>query len=151
RPQHEFGHVLAEMLRYPLAQVADHAAEALATLEVRDALPDVIKMLDGPDPALFVYARHGKQSYPVAREVVRINHLGNCVLCHAPSTARNDLVRGAVPTPGQPLPAPATTPQYYETGALFVRADVTYLKQDFSVVQPVDSPKSWPTHQRFDY
>jgi hypothetical protein len=41
---------------------------------------------------------------------VRINHLGNCLLCHSPSTSRADLVRGAVPTPGQPLPAPATTP-----------------------------------------
>src|SRR5262249_3618428 len=151
RPPDEFTHVLVDMLRYPWAPVADHAAEALATLEVKDALPQVIKMLDGPDPSLFIYATHGNQSYAVSREMVRINHLGTCVLCHAPSTDRNELVRGAVPTPGQPLPAPITTPQYYETGAIFVRADITYLKQDFSVMQPVENPNNWPAHQRFDY
>jgi hypothetical protein len=83
--------------------------------------------------------------------VVRINHLGNCLMCHAPSLDRTDLVRGAVPTPGRPLPAPATTPQYYETGSAFVRADVTYLQQDFSVVQTVEHPNNWPTNQRYDY
>ena len=53
----------------------------------------------------------------LVREIVRVNHLGNCILCHAPSTDRADLVRGAVPTPGQALPAPVTTPQYYERGS----------------------------------
>src|SRR5262249_48448575 len=56
-----------------------------------------------------------------------------------------------VPTPGQPLPAPVTTPQYYEMGGTFVRADVTYLQQDFSVFQPVAQPNNWPDNQRYDY
>src|SRR5262249_50504150 len=41
RPHHQFAPILVELLRYPLAPVADHAAETLATLEVRDALPDL--------------------------------------------------------------------------------------------------------------
>jgi hypothetical protein len=87
----------------------------------------------------------------VVSEVVRINHLRNCVLCHSPSFSPSDLVRGAVPTPGKPLPAPASTPQYYETGEAFVKAEVTYLQQDFSVVQTEPHPGQWPGHQRYDY
>ena len=34
---------------------------------------------------------------------------------------------------------------------LSVRADVIYLKQDFSVLQPVANAKPWPRMQRFDY
>ena len=33
----------------------------------------------------------------------------------------------------------------------FVRADVTYLKQDFSIMQTVEKPGKWPAMQRFDY
>src|SRR5262249_26977044 len=45
----------------------------------------------------------------------------------------------------------ATTPQYYDAGGTFVRADVTYLQQDFSVFQPVTKPNNWPDNQRHDY
>jgi hypothetical protein len=83
-------------------------------------------------------------------EVVRVNHPKNCVLCHTPSFQQADLVRGAVPDPRQPLPPP-TTPAYYERGGQFVTADTTYLRQDFSVVQPVIDSGNWPKHQRFDY
>jgi len=33
----------------------------------------------------------------------------------------------------------------------FVHADETYLRQDFSVPQPVTNPSPWPAFQRFDY
>ncbi len=81
------------------------------------------------------------------REIVRVNHLKNCLLCHAPSTSRRDLVRAPVPSPNQPLPR-----VYYASsrGAL-VRADVTYLKQDFAVRHPVQNHGKWPAMQRFDY
>ena len=37
-------------------------------------------------------------------------------------------------------------------GVRIVRADVTYLRQDFSLMQPVaNPPKDWPKYQRFDY
>jgi HEAT repeat protein len=92
----------------------------------------------------------GRQTVCV-QELVRINHLGNCALCHEPSRDSRDLVRGAVPTPGQRLPAPVTTPAGYDRGDAFVRADITYLRQDFSVMQPVREPGPWPAYQRYDY
>ncbi len=152
RPVEDYAPALIKGLKYPWSVVADHAAEALATLDVKGAVPHVIKMLGEADPSLPVTVGKGPTAYLAQREVVRLNHLGNCVLCHAPSTDQADLVRGAVPTPGQPLPAPVTTPQYYERGTgIFVRADVTYLRQDFSVVQPVEKHGPWPEQQRFDY
>jgi hypothetical protein len=33
----------------------------------------------------------------------------------------------------------------------FVRADITYLKQDFSAMLPVTNPGLWPAEQRFDF
>jgi hypothetical protein len=69
------------------------------------------------------------------------------MLCHAPSSSKDDLVRGRVPVPGENPP-----PLYYaEQRGLFVRADITYLRQEFSVVQPVPVPGTWPGNQRFDY
>ena len=47
----------------------------------------------------------GRGQLSFVQELVRVNHLANCLLCHAPSFQRGDLVRGAVPTPGLPLPA----------------------------------------------
>jgi hypothetical protein len=85
------------------------------------------------------------------REVVRVNHLRNCLLCHAAATSPSDPVRGLVPSPGQPLPAPFSTPYYEGQRGIFVRADVTYLRQDFSVPQPVAQAGAWPAHQRYDY
>jgi hypothetical protein len=86
----------------------------------------------------------------VVREVVRVNHLRNCLLCHAASFGWTDPVRGPVPSPDRPLPPPETV--YYEgQSGTFVRADVTYLRQDFSVPQPVANPGKWPVYQRYDY
>jgi hypothetical protein len=145
RSKQEARTVLLEGLRYPWGPVADHAAEALVILQDREAVPALKQMMNAPDPKT-AYFDWSDRSYFV-REVVRVNHLANCVMCHAPSSNTGDLVRGKVPTPGEPLPV-----EYYENpNGIFVRADVTYLKQDFSVIQPVDSPSQWPVMQRFDY
>ncbi len=40
---------------------------------------------------------------------------------------------------------------YQEPSGIFVRADTTYLRQDFSVVQPVSNHGKWPAEQRYDY
>jgi hypothetical protein len=145
--------ILLKAMKYPWAPVADHAAEAMVALGTRDAVPQLIHMLAEPEVTLPITVGKGISAYQAVREVVRLNHLGNCVLCHAPSMARTDMVRGAVPTPGQALPAPVTTPQYYEGNGqgVFVRADITYLRQDFSVVQQVERHGQWPEFQRFDY
>jgi hypothetical protein len=83
----------------------------------------------------------------VVAEVVRINHLRNCLLCHAPSSSRKDPLRAVVPTPGQALPLV----YYGSSKGDFVRADITYLRQDFSLIQRVAKPDKWPEWQRFDY
>ncbi|MFN4257923.1 MAG: HEAT repeat domain-containing protein [Gemmataceae bacterium] len=148
RPAVEYRDKLIAGLRYPWAPVADHAAEALVALNDRGAVPMLEKLLDEPEPNAPYYDKE-RQTY-VVREVVRINHLRNCLLCHAPSTAPTDLVRGRVPVPGEPLPPP-TVPYYESNTGIFVRADVTYLRQDFSVHQPVQVPNAWPVMQRYDY
>ena len=50
-----------------------------------------------------------------------------------------------------PPPGGPTSPQYYDGDGIFVRADVTYLRQDFSVMQSVENPGKWPALQRFDF
>jgi hypothetical protein len=144
RPGKEYRPVLLEALRYPWAAVADHAAEALVALDDRAAVVELVGLLDEPDPRVPTQDKDKKWLVP---ELVRVNHLGNCLLCHAPSTAKDDPVRGVVPERGKPLPQ-----VYYESKkGDFVRADVTYLKQDFSVLQSVAEPDKWPAIQRFDY
>jgi HEAT repeat protein len=151
RPREEYEPVLLSGFLYPWSPVADHAAEALVALRDKEAVPGLVKVLEAPDPNRCFTVKEGKKDVPVVQELVRVNHLSNCMLCHPPSFARTDLVRGAVPTPGQPLPAPATAPSYYERGGAFVHADVTYLRQDFSVVQTVPEHGAWPANQRYDY
>jgi HEAT repeat protein len=144
RDAKEYRPALLEALCYPWPPVAVHAAEALVALDDRAAVADLVLLLDRPDPQAPVQTKDKKW---VAAELVRVNHLGNCVLCHAPSTAKDDLVRGVVPVRGEPLPE-----VYYESkSGSFVRADVTYLRQDFSVMQVVPEPGKWPRVQRFDY
>jgi hypothetical protein len=95
-------------------------------------------------------AKGSPQGIYTISEVVRVNHLRNCLLCHAPSLADSDPVRGLVPSPDRPLPR--TRRAYYRSpNGDFVRADVTYLRQDFSIMQPEERPGNWPAYQRYDY
>lgn len=139
--------ILMQGFTYPWAPVADHAAEALVALNDKGAVPVLVALLDQPDPTLplVVNKRTGKR---VVRELVRLNHMRNCFLCHVPSADTKDgLIRGAVPTPGKPLPAA----YYAATSGDFVRADTTFLRQDFSIVLTVEDAKPWPAEQRYDY
>lgn len=136
---------LVYTMRYPWAPAADHAAEALIALNDKKAIPELVALLDKPDPLLPVVDDRHKDG--VVHELVRINHMRNCFLCHAVSPLQNELVRGAVPRPGQPLPR-----MYYNAAqADFVQATITYLRQDFSVAQPVENASPWPEMQRYDY
>jgi len=60
------------------------------------------------------------------------------------------VIAAEVPVPGQPLPSSA---QGYRQSSpdLLIRVDVTYLRQDFSVMLPVAEPGPWPEMQRFDF
>jgi HEAT repeat protein len=152
RPPEEYETWLLEAFRYPWTPVVRHAAESLVALKRRESARLLVSLLDESDPAEPFEMRVGKSKIMVVRELVRVNHLANCMMCHAQSLNRSDLVRGAVPKEGEALPAPVTTPAYYERNSgSFVRADVTYLRQDFSVYQTVEDPGNWPAHQRYDY
>ena len=132
--------------------MAVHAAETLAFVKDKGAVPDLLSLLGQPDTIPLVTIHRGEKEVTAVRELVRINHLRNCLMCHPGSFSRTDLVRGRVPTPGEPLPAPLSSPQYYDgSGTILVRADTTYLKQDFSVMLPVPNCDQWPDQQRFDY
>jgi hypothetical protein len=145
RPDKDFQPVLLKGLRYPWPVVAEHAAEALVALDRKIALPDLVDLLDQPDPRA---PSQDKDNRWMVAEVVRANHLKNCFLCHAPSVSAKDPIRGIVPERGRPLPR-----MYYEGDSddPFIRADVTYLRQDFSVTQFVPNSDKWPIWQRFDY
>jgi hypothetical protein len=140
--------LLLEGLRYPWHVVAEHSAEALVRLDDQDAVPQLIEMLDLPHPH-YPFEDNGRV---VQRELVGINHMRNCLLCHAPSMSSFDSVRGLIPDSNRPLPR-----HYYDTAGMAaevpyaVRADVTYLQQDFSVLQSVKNPGPWPSEQRIDY
>jgi hypothetical protein len=91
----------------------------------------------------------------VAHELVRVNHLRNCLLCHAPAErgkTPDETLVAEVPIPTERLPD--TSGGYGRSeSTLLVRVDVTYLRQDFSAMQQVGdwSAKSWPDRQRFDF
>jgi HEAT repeat protein len=187
RPRDEYRSALAAALRYPWAAAADHAAEALAALQDREAVPLLVRLLKEPDPAAPV----AKKDHVSKREVVRINHADNCLACHPPAWLGNDPVQRAVPgftvvnnstvIPTSSLSIPSQTviesggtvtapsirpadrggsggyphgPTTTTTSAtsLNVRGDITYLRQDFSIQQPVRAPLAGQSVKlRFDY
>jgi hypothetical protein len=97
------------------------------------------------------------KSVAVVREVVRVNHHRNCLLCHAPGNTENvpqGILTVAVPLPGEPLTKPSeggyqSTPP--PSPDIVVRLDMTYLRQDFSMMMPVNDAHPWPEMQRFDF
>jgi hypothetical protein len=154
RPAPDYTEALLAGLRYPMPAVASRTAEAVVTLKRTDLVPRLVELLDEPSPlAPRREEVNGKRAL-VVREVVRINHHRNCLLCHAPgNTARipAEVTRGPVPNPHDEL---RSGPQYYKfhrVPAMLVRADVTYLRQDFSALLPVKNAKPWPEMQRFDF
>ncbi len=148
RPANEYREVLLRGFEHPWPAVAEHAAEALATLKMKETVPTLLTFLDKPDPRLPCKA---PKKGMVVKEMVRVNHLLNCLMCHAPSTKTDDKVRGRIPPLGQPLPPAFTRAYYADRTGVFVRADVTYLRQDFSVPLPVKNHGVWPEVQRFDF
>jgi hypothetical protein len=149
---------LLAALQYPWPAAADHAADALVALKDVAAVPDLVRLLGAPDPA---GPCPGVDGEPVRRDMVRINHSQSCQLCHAPSTNVRDSVRAPVPSPDRPLPfsfdisrnsyyAPKPPPSR-SPGEAFIRAEVTYLRPDFSIDLPVASPGPWPKMQRYDF
>src|SRR5262249_13168135 len=110
RPPEHFRQVLLDGFRYPWPAVAGHAAEAIVALRLKDRAPALVDLLKERAPRLPVpvETKKGKEPAYIVRELVRMNHLCNCMVCHAPSQSKEDLVRGRVPVPGEDPP-----PLYY--------------------------------------
>jgi hypothetical protein len=142
-------------LRYPWPSIAANAAAAIARLKRNDLVPHLRAALAAPDPRGPRDEVVGGRRETVAYELVRVNHLRNCLLCHAPAergrTPAEALVAEA-PVPTEALPD--TTNGYGRSESnLLVRVDVTYLRPDFSARQQVTdwTARSWPAVQRFDF
>ncbi|HYT94907.1 MAG TPA: HEAT repeat domain-containing protein [Gemmataceae bacterium] len=151
RPAADVNGILLEGLRYPWPEVAANAAAALTQLKRTDQVAQLVEMLDQPDPRAPVQCEVKGKKVPVVRELVRINHHRNCLLCHAPGNTPDvtaEILRGDIPIPGESFS------QGGYGGSLannVVRVDVTYLRQDFSRLQKVADAAPWPTMQRFDF
>lgn len=153
RRERDYTEILVGGLRYPWPTVARRAAEAIAKLKRKDLLPQLIDVLEQPDPRSPVVQQVKEKRVPVVREMVRVNHHRSCLLCHAPGNTgkvSGDAVKAEVPVPGQPL-NPPTGPYNASRQEILVRIDVTYLRQDFSALQAVADANPWPEMQRFDF
>jgi hypothetical protein len=155
RPIGEYRRTLVDAMRYPWPPVADHAADALAALGDRDAAPLLVALLDKPDPA----APYATKTGASIHELVRVNHLQNCLLCHVPAVGR-DLVTDVDPFAHRPT-------QTYDPGyhgptipgssggvwanRVLIRADVQFLRQDFSVTLQPENTESAAGSLRFDF
>ena len=140
RRERDYTDILLQGMRYPWPAVAKHAGEALVKLERKDLVPQLVALLDEPDPRLPVVKEVKEKKVALVRELVRINHHRNCLLCHAPGntgTVGAETLTVAVPTPDQPLNPPSGGYQQNGSPDLLVRIDVTYLRQDFSMTQAV--------------
>jgi hypothetical protein len=158
RPADDARPFLLAALQYPWPAAADHAAAAFVAMKDVAAVPDLVRLLSAPDPA---GPCPGVDGESVRRDMVRINHSQSCQLCHAPSSDVRDSVRAPVPSPDRSLPFSFDTSRnsYYapkpppsrSPGEAFIRAEVTYLRPDFSIDLPVESPGPWPKMQRYDF
>lgn len=172
--------MLPRGLRYPWPAAAKNAADAIAQLKRTELIPELLKMLDEPDPRAPTLQTIDGKTTPVVRELVRINHHRNCMLCHPPGNTPDIFGKimdgkmgplengmrtghvgldhlhvgsehGAAPVPGVKFPPPSDGYGRFSAPDILVRADVTYLRQDFSLVQKVANAEPWPELQRFDF
>jgi hypothetical protein len=158
RREKDYTDILMQGFRYPLPAVSKRAAEALVKLERKDLLGNLVEVLEQPDPRLPVTKKQDGKEVTFVRELVRVNHHRNCLLCHAPGNTDNTpdgVLKVAVPLPNEPLPKPSDGGGYQSTPPptpdIVVRLDMTYLRQDFSLIMPVSDAHPWPEMQRFDF
>jgi hypothetical protein len=158
RREKDYTDILMQGFRYPLPAVSKRSAEALVKLERKDLLANLIEVLEQPDPRLPMTHKQDGKEVTFVRELVRVNHHRNCLLCHAPGNTDNTpdgVLKVAVPLPSEPLPKPSDGGGYQSTPPpspdIVVRLDMTYLRQDFSLMMPVSDAHPWPEMQRFDF
>jgi hypothetical protein len=154
RPREDYTDVLLAGLRYPWPAFNRNASEAITQLRRQDLVPQLVAILDEPDPRAPISIEVSGKPTPAVREVVKVNHHRNCLLCHAPGNTTDmtpEIVTGAVPIPDRPLTPQSQGYDPQTSPDLLVRIDVTYLRQDFSMLQPVSNAAPWPAMQRFDF
>jgi hypothetical protein len=153
RREKDYTDILVKGLRYPWPAVARRSADAIAKLGLSDLVPELIAVLDEADPRMPRAREAGGKKVAVVRELVKVNHHRNCMMCHAPGsfeTVSGNVITAEVPVPGQQLPLPSEG--YRQSSPdLMIRIDVTYLRQDFSAMLPVADAHPWPDAQRFDF
>ncbi len=167
RPLGDARRIFLRYLRYPWAPLADHAAEALVYLRDQKAAPALVALLREPDPAGPLAGTNGQIYF---QEVVRIPHEANCMMCHPAAVSGQDFVLRSMPglvlhltadratvfnanqlppsLQGAALQTVKSQPAggYYsgnrgeKLGPLYIRADVTYFRQDFSLSDLVVDP-----------
>ena len=104
RPKADYVPALKKALRYPWLPVVRNAIDAAISLKLNELVPDLAALLDEPDPEA-PYAVTGKgPAKHMVRELVRINHHRNCMLCHVPSANPSAGVK--VDAPPKPVRAP---------------------------------------------
>jgi hypothetical protein len=152
RPGKDYTDILIKALRYPWPAVAKRSSEAIARMGRSDLLSDLVAVLDQDDPRMPASRTVEGKQVVLVREMVKVNHHRNCMMCHAPaeSKALRSGINAEVPLEGQPLPPPSLGYQQ-SLSDLVVRIDVTYLRQDFSSMLPVKDASPWPEMQRFDF
>jgi hypothetical protein len=160
RPAAVYRPVLLKTMRYPWAVPVQHAAEALVALHDTGSVPVLVSLLKLPDPAGPLTLHKNRQ---ILQDVVRLNHLNNCLMCHPPAATDKEPVLGVDPvvplpvrlqTPGMMsasqrvagghghgsssvrISVPTTTTSTLQL-PLLIRGDITFLRQDFTVRVPV--------------
>lgn len=154
RREKDYTSVLVDALRYPWPAVAKNAADAIKKLERTDLVPELVKVLESTDPRLPTEKEAGGKTALAVKELVKVNHNRNCLMCHAPNGSgvpNEDAITAQVAVPGQPVPSPSQGGYRSDVPELLVRLDVTYLRQDFSVSLPMKDAHPWPSNQRFDF
>lgn len=106
RKEKDYTDVLLQGLRYPWPAVGKRAADALVKLDRKDLIPDLVNILDEPDPRAPVVKKTDGKSVATVRELVRINHHRNCLMCHAPGHDVEN--RSVTPSPRAFSPSKAT-------------------------------------------
>jgi hypothetical protein len=153
RREKDYTDIILRGLRYPWPAVAKRAADAVARLGRTDLVPELVAVLEEGDPRLPATKDVDGKKVAVVRELVKVNHHRNCMMCHAPGSPENvsaNIITAEVPIPGQPLPLPFEG--YRQSSPdIMIRLDVTYLRQDFSAMLPVAEAHPWPDAQRFDF
>jgi hypothetical protein len=156
---------LLRALKHPWPPLADFAAEALVRLRDAGSVPELLALLDAPRPGRPVTLPDKRV---VIREVVKVKHEKNCMLCHPPAVGRNEpVVRGdptwltngkttdpelvaAVQVLDQRRAAASKgkygggRPSSSPGAPILIRGDITFMKQDFSVSFPVSDPARQP-------